>query len=104
MAFQIRYMMYVDYLAPGAQSLGAVPAQQSLLLGQVALQGIGLATAPGGPAGEQQVPGGESPTQANFNNALTGSNSTPTGGMALDLANAIAANLGRIQAFSSGGS
>lgn len=43
-----------------------------------------------------QVPGGDSPTQANFNTAITGT-------MTTNMEAAVAANLGEIQGFSTGG-
>jgi hypothetical protein len=46
--------------------------------------------------GDVQVPGGDAPTQANFNTAITGTLTT-------EMENAIAANLGQIQGFSTGG-
>lgn len=95
MAYQIRYIYWVDYLAPGAGALGSVPAQQTLSLGQPALQGIGLATVSTQPTGKQLVPGGESPTQANFNTACSSA--------LTDIEAAIAANLGQIQGFATGG-
>ena len=54
------------------------------------------------------VPGGNAPTQANFNTALSGSNTVPvaggqTGSMAGDIAAQIAAQLARIQGFATGG-
>jgi hypothetical protein len=53
------------------------------------------------------VPGGDAPTQANFQTALTGTAGAPVGGAAGSLAgdiNAqIAANLGRILGFATGG-
>lgn len=106
MSYRISYMMRVEYIADGAGPM-SVPAQQILLEGQISMQGLTVAnptiTNSGQPTGYQQVPGGNSPTQANFNNAMTGSDSTPSGGMALDLATAIATNLTRIQGFASGG-
>jgi hypothetical protein len=46
--------------------------------------------------GDVLVPGGDSPTQANFNTAITGT-------MTTNLEAAIAANLAQIQGWSTGG-
>ena len=94
MSYQLRPQLWVDYLAVGAQSLGTVPAQQVIALGQPVLQGIGLA------AGTQsvanvQVGGGESPSQSDFNTAIDA--------LAVLLKAAVAANLAQIQGFSTGG-
>jgi hypothetical protein len=77
-----------------------------LLLGQISMGGLTVEAggpAPGQPQGYQAVPGGDTPTLANFASALTGSTSVPAGGMALDLYNAISENLARIQGFATGG-
>jgi hypothetical protein len=102
MSYQVRYQITVEYIGVG-QGPMSVPAQQMLLLGQLAITGLTPAPRTGGPTGVQQVPGGESPTQANFNTAINGSSSTASGGLALDIENAIAANLGQIQGFATGG-
>ena len=50
------------------------------------------------------VPGGNTPTLANFNTALTGSSATPAAGsMCADLSAQISAALVRIQGFATGG-
>lgn len=53
------------------------------------------------------VPGGDAPTQANFYTALTGTATAPVGGgngsLSGDIGLQIAAQLGRIQGFASGG-
>lgn len=103
MAYVIQYQLKVAWVPDGAGPLSQ-PSAQMMLLGQIALQGLTIATPPSTqPTGSQQVPGGDAPTQGNFNTALNGSAGTPTGGMALDLANAIAANLTQIQGFATGG-
>lgn len=104
MAYRIDYQLKVSFVADGAGPV-SVPQQQMLLLGQISMAGLTVQSvqAAGQPVGYQAVPGADAPTQANFNNALTGANATPAGGMALDLANAIAANLARIQGFATGG-
>lgn len=86
--------MYIDYLAVGAQALGTVPAQQVIALGQPVLQGIGL-TAGTQSVANVQVPGGESPTAANFNTAIDA--------LAVLLKAAVLANLTQINGFSTGG-
>jgi hypothetical protein len=52
------------------------------------------------------VPGGDTPTQANFRTALTGTSTAPVGGqtgsLAGDIDAQIAAQLGRIQGFATG--
>jgi hypothetical protein len=77
-----------------------------------AAAGIGVAGAGGGwPVGPGaigiQVPGGSTPTQANFRTALTGTSTAPVGGqtgsLAGDIDAQIAAQLARIQGFATGG-
>jgi hypothetical protein len=94
MSYQLRPQVFFDYLAVGAQALGTVPAQQVLLIGQQALQGIGLATS-NTTLAPVQVPGGESPSQANFNTAIDT--------LAANLKTAVALNLAQLQGFSTGG-
>ena len=100
MAYQIRYQLIVDYVPAGSGPM-TVPSMQSMILGQPAVQGIGLVAGPsaGGspvqPTGHQAVPGGEAPTQGNFNTAISA--------MLTDLENCIASNLAQIQGFATGG-
>lgn len=103
MSYQLDYMLKVSWVPDGAGPLSQ-PSAQMIMLGQIAMKGLTLATVPSTqPTGSQQVPGGAAPTQGNFNTALNGSAGTPTGGMALDLSTAIAANLTQIQGFATGG-
>jgi hypothetical protein len=106
MAYRISYMMTVDFVPDGAGPL-SVPSAQRLILGQIVMQGLTVnnptISNPGQPQGYQAVTGGDSPQQSDFNTALNGSSATPAGGMALDLSNAIAADLARIQGFATGG-
>ena len=107
MAYQIRYEIEVVWIPDGAGPM-SVPSAQKLRLGQIAFSGLtpGVAGAPGGsqPTGFIQVPGGDTPTQGNFNTALNGAAGTPTApSMANDLSAAIAANLAQIQGFATGG-
>ncbi len=105
MAYQIRYQIDVVWIPDGAGPL-SVPSAQRLQLGSMNFSGLTVQNpqnlTPGQPTGYQQVPGGDAPTQADFELALNGVGSAPTGGMALDLDNAIAANLARIQGFATG--
>lgn len=94
MSFRLKYQVVVEYIGNGSGPV-SVPSQQIITLGQLGLDGIGLQTYAGQPIGYQQVPGGNSPTQGNFDTATTA--------MATDISTAIAANLTQIQAFATGG-
>lgn len=83
MPFFLRYQLDVLYVGIGAGPM-TVPAQQVLSLFQA-----------NAPQGFVAVPGGEAPSQANFNSAITGA-------MTTDLEAQIATNLARIQAFAQG--
>lgn len=100
--YTIDYQLRVNFVADGGGPV-SVPSQQSIILGQLSMKGLTITTAPLQPTGTQPVPGADAPTAGNFATALTGSSSVPTGGMALDLYNAIVANLGQIQGFATGG-
>lgn len=103
MAYQIRYQLFVNWIGDGSGPV-SVASAQGIMLGNLGINGLTpLSGAPGQPAGVQQVPGGDAPVIANFATALTGSASAPTGGMALDLYNAINTNLTQIQGFATGG-
>lgn len=102
MAYQIRYMLEVNWIGDGAGPMSVATAQ-GMILGQLGINGLTPVTATGQPTGVQAVPGGDSPTIGNFSTALYGSSSAPSGGMALDLYNAINSNLTQIQGFSTGG-
>lgn len=103
--YLIRYVVEVDWVPDGAGPL-SMPSAQKLKLGSLEFAGLTVAnptiSITGQPTGYQQVPGGDAPTQGNFNTALTGSSATPAGGLALDISTAVAANLARIQGFASG--
>lgn len=93
MPYQIQAQLVVQYVGPGTGPL-QVPSQQAIILGQLGLLGIGLATGNNSLA-VVAVPGGESPTQSNFNTALST--------MQTNMQNAIANNLTQIQGFATGG-
>lgn len=80
MPYVIRYALEVDYVAVGAGPM-TVPAQQRKKFVQAA---------------PVAVPGGESPTSANFNTAITG-------GMTTDLEAQVLAALTQLQGFATGG-
>ena len=92
----IRYALEVCWVGDGTGPL-SVPSAQKLRGGTLDMAGLTLAAVPAGqPTGTQPVPGGDSPSQSNFNTAISA--------MATDLENNfIAPNLTRIQAFSTGG-
>jgi hypothetical protein len=88
MAYGIRYSLDVVWIPDGAGPM-TVPDAQRLKLSQTAIV---------------QVPGGDSPTQANFNTAIgVTSGNVIAGSMASDLEAQIATNLTRIQGWSTGG-
>ncbi len=91
MSFRIRYTAYVDYVADGAGPMEAAGAQT------LRIDGSPNQTPQGPVSGVQIVPGGNSPTGANFTTAATA--------IGTDLSNQlnVAAVLARVQAFSSGG-
>ena len=105
MAYLIRYVLEIDWIADGAGPNMLAPSAQKLKLGSLEMFGQTVAVVPSGqPTGYIQVPGGDAPTQANFRTALQGSSGAPTaGGMTADLDAAIATNLARIQGFATGG-
>lgn len=123
MAYVIQYQVEVCFFPDGAGPMSQASMQKVVFRPQPA--GNYAAAAPGaspgtvvagagggfpvgpGPVGIV-VPGGDAPTQANFNTALSGSSTVPvaggqTGSMAGDIAAQIAAQLGRIQGFATGG-
>jgi hypothetical protein len=103
--YLIRYALEICWVPDGAGPMSVASAQK-LKLGTLDFADLTTripATA-GQPTGYIQVPGGNTPTQANFNTALAGAAGTPTApSMATDLAVAIASNLTRIQGFATGG-
>ena len=90
MAYRLRYTLNIDFVGDGAgPGFGFVSAAQTKGFTQTIIC---------------VVPGGDSPTQGNFNTALSGSSSTPTAGsMSADLSAQIATALAQIQGFSTGG-
>ncbi len=104
----LRFVAQIEWIGDGAGPQ-SVPSAQKLQLGT--LQFSDLTTRyPGGiaagqPTGYLVVPGGDAPTQGNFNTAISGAAGTPTApSMANDLAvNGIAPNLARILTFATGG-
>lgn len=88
MAYALRYSLDVVWVGDGANSM-SVPSAQRLKLVQSALL---------------QVPGGDAPSQANFNTAIgVTAGNVIANSMASDLEAQIATNLTRIQAFATGG-
>ena len=97
MSYQIRYQMDVVWIPDGAGPM-SIPSAQRLQLGSMNFSGLTVQNpqnlTTGQPTGYQQVPGGDAPSQGNFDTALES--------MEDDLSTAIAANLTRIQAFATG--
>ena len=88
MAFGLRYSMDIVWIGDGSGPM-SVPSAQRLKLTQTAIV---------------QVPGGDSPTAANFNTAIgVTSGNVIANSMASDLEAQVLANLTRIQGFSTGG-
>ena len=89
MAYRLRYQLSVDWVGDGVSPGTNVATAQTKGFTQTIIC---------------VVPGGDSPTQGNFNTALSGSSSTPTAGsMSADLSAQIATALAQIQGFSTGG-
>ena len=89
MAYRLRYQLSVDWVGDGVSPGFNVATAQTKGFTQTIIC---------------VVPGGDSPTQGNFNTALSGSSSTPTAGsMSADLSAQIATALAQIQGFSTGG-
>jgi hypothetical protein len=105
LAYQIRYALEIVFIPDGAGPM-SVPSMQTLKLGTLEFSDLTtrIPATTGQATGYINVPGGDTPTQGNFNTALNGAAGTPTApSMANDLAVAIAANLARIQGFATGG-
>lgn len=81
MAYGLKYTLDVVWLGDGSGPMGQVPAAQRLKMQQASIV---------------PVPGGDAPSQANFNTAITGA-------MTTDLEAQVAANLGTIQGWATGG-
>ena len=89
MAYVLRYSLNVDWLGDGVSPGANISGAQTKGFTQSATV---------------LVPGGDAPTQANFNTALSGSAGTPAAGsMSNDLSTQIATALAQIQAFATGG-
>lgn len=80
MVYVIKYSLNVEWVGDGCGPM-SVPSAQKIRFAQ---------TSP------VLVPGGDSPSAANFNTAITG-------GMTTDLEAQVLANLGQIQGFATGG-
>ena len=115
MAYKLNYFVSVEYVPNGAGPMTQAAMQTYRMLAQPSQTGPGqtpLSNPSGGwPVGPGpvgiMVPGGDAPTLANFQTALTGTAGAPAGGSTASLAgdiNAqISANLGRILGFATGG-
>jgi hypothetical protein len=80
MAYVLKYSMEVAWVGDGANAMSVPSAQRKKFVQTSAVL----------------VPGGDSPSAANFNTAITG-------GMTTDLEAQVLANLGQLQGFSTGG-
>lgn len=88
MAYGLRYTLESVWIGDGANAM-SVPAAQRLKMVQ---------------SGIVQVPGGDTPTQANFMTALgVTTGNVIANSVASDLQTQIAANLAKMQAWSTGG-
>ena len=88
MAYGLRYSLDVVWIGDGAGPM-SVPSAQRLKLTQTAIV---------------QVPGGDSPSAANFNTAIgVTSGNVIANSMASDLEAQVLANLTQIQGFATGG-
>lgn len=80
MAFGLKYSLNVVWIPDGANAMTVPDAQRKLFVQSSIVQ----------------VPGGDSPTAANFNTAISG-------GMVTDLEAQVLASLGQLQGFATGG-
>ena len=80
MAYVLKYSLEIDWVGDGVGAM-SVPSAQRIKFQQ---------------ASPVLVPGGDAPSAANFNTAITG-------GMTTDLEAQVLANLGQIQGFATGG-
>lgn len=80
MAYGLKYSLDVVWIGDGASAM-SVPSAQRLKMAQSSIV---------------PVPGGDAPTAANFNTAISGA-------MTTDLEAQVLANLGQIQGFATGG-
>ena len=81
--FKLKWTLEAYWVGDGAGPMSVESAQRLLMVDKVY-------------GGATLVPGGDSPTQANFNTAISGT-------IVTNMEAAIAANLGQIQGFSTGG-
>jgi hypothetical protein len=88
MAYGIKYSMSVVWIGDGVSSQSVPEAQVKKFV----------------QSGIVQVPGGDSPTAANFNTAIgVTSGNVIANSMASDLEAQVLANLGQLQGFATGG-
>jgi hypothetical protein len=83
MAYKIKWAMEVVWVGDGCGAMSVSSAQQLTMLSKQY-------------AGAVPVQGGDAPTQANFNSAITGA-------MTTNMEAAIAANLTQLQGFATAG-
>lgn len=99
MAYFLQYVVEVCFVPDGSGAM-SVPSMQKVVFRPSGWPG----NSPTGGANGAQVPGGNGASQANFNQALSGSTSTPAAAsLSLDISQQIAAQLTRIQGFATGG-
>lgn len=90
MSYRLRYQVQIDWVGDGIGAMEGSSGGQTISFS---------ATVP-----VAFVPGANSPTQGNFNTALSGSSATPTSpSLSYDVATQIATKLAQIQAWSTGG-
>jgi hypothetical protein len=86
MAYILKYSLDVCWIGDGANQMSVPSAQRKKFVNSITVL----------------VPGGDSPTAANFNTAI-GASSPSSGTMAYDLEAQVLANLTQLQGFSTGG-
>jgi hypothetical protein len=88
MAYALKYSMEVVWIGDGASSMSVPSAQRKKFLQSAIVQ----------------VPGGDTPTAANFNTAIgVTSGNVIANSLASDLEAQVLANLGQLQGFATGG-
>jgi hypothetical protein len=98
-AYFLQYAVEVCFVPDGAGPM-SVPSMQKIVFRPAGWPGNSQV----GGANGIQVPGGNGASQANFNQALSGATATPTApSLSADIATQIAAKLGQIQGFATGG-
>lgn len=99
MAYFIQGEISICFVPDGSGPM-SVPSMQKIVFRPAGWPG----NSPTGGANGWLVPGGNGASQANFNQALSGSTSTPAAAsLSLDISQQIAAQLTRIQGFATGG-